>query len=125
MRVALTAIRSRLRTGGVLLAGIRDYDPILESRPTGTLPSFSENGNGRRIFHEVWDWHDERRYTCHVYVSNEISHHWEVLHFTGHYCAILKCEMADLVRESGFTNVEILTPEQTGFHQPLIRGEKQ
>ncbi len=124
MRVAINAIRSRLRPGGVLLTGIRDYDPILAARPTGMPPSFSENPNGRRIFHEVWDWHDERRYTCHVYVSNEIANHWEVLHFTGHYCAILKCEMAELVSECGFTNVQILTPEQTGFHQLLVRGEK-
>ncbi len=124
MRVALTAIHGRLRPGGVFLTGIRDYDPILQARPTGMAPSFSENGNGRRIFHEVWDWHDERRYTCHVYVSNEISNHWEVLHFTGHYCAILKCEMAELVSACGFGKVEVLLPEQTGFHQPLVRGEK-
>lgn len=124
IKVALGAIRGRLRAGGVLLAGIRDYDPILANRPTGMPPSFSENTGGRRIFHEVWDWHDERRYTCHVYVSNEISNHWEVMHFTGHYCAIMKCEMADLFRECGFVNVEILVPEQTGFHQPLIRGER-
>jgi glycine/sarcosine N-methyltransferase len=125
MRTAVGAILSRLRPGGVLLTGIRDYDPILTSRPQAMPPNFSGNGSGRRIFHEVWDWHDERRYTCHVYVTKEVARHWEVMHFTGNYCAILKCEMADLLREVGYTDVQVLAPEQSGFHQPLIRGKKQ
>jgi SAM-dependent methyltransferase len=124
MRVAINAIRSRLRPGGVLLVGIRDYDPVLKARPTSMAPSFSGNGNGRRIFHEVWDWHDERRYTCHVYVTNESANRWETMHFTGNYCAILKCEMAELLCALGFVNVQVFTPEQTGYHQPLIRGER-
>lgn len=125
MRVALSAIRSRLRPGGILLAGIRDYDPVLPSRPTIMTPNFSGNGTGRRIFHEVWDWHDERRYTCHVYVTTEVARNWQVKHFTGEYCAILKCEMADLLRNAGFGDVQVLSPEQSGFHQPLIRGKKR
>jgi SAM-dependent methyltransferase len=124
MRAALTAIHRRLRPGGALLVGIRDYDPVLQSRPTSMPPSFSGNGSGRRIFHEVWDWHDERLYTCHVYVTNEIANRWETMHFTGNYCAILKCEMAELLRGCGFMNVNVFTPEQTCYHQPLIRGER-
>lgn len=124
MRNAAAAILCRLKPGGVLLVGIRDYDPVLASRPTVIPPSFTGNGTGRRIFHEVWDWHDERRYTCHVYVTKEVANRWEVMHFTGSYCAILKCEMADLLREAGFRNVEVLSPEVTKYRQPLIRGEK-
>ena len=124
MHIAASAILRRLRPNGVFLTGIRDYDPLVTMRPSVMTPSFSGNGSGRRIFHEVWDWHDERRYTCHVYVTNEVARHWEVMHFTGDYCAILKCEMADLLRETGFVNVDVLPPEQTGFHQPLIRGQK-
>ncbi|HEY3926914.1 MAG TPA: class I SAM-dependent methyltransferase [Candidatus Koribacter sp.] len=124
MRAAATAILSRLRPGGVLLTGIRDYDPVLETHPAVMPPHFSGNGSGRRIFHEVWDWHDERRYTAHVYVTNEVARHWQVMHFTGNYCAILKCELANLLRESGFAEVQIFGAEQTGFHQPLLRARK-
>lgn len=124
MRSALAAIQSHLHPGGALLVGIRDYDPVLQTRPTSMAPSFSGNGSGRRIFHEVWDWHDARRYTCHVYVTNEIANRWETMHFTGNYCAILKCEMAELLCGCGFVNVQVFTPEQTGYHQPLIRGER-
>ncbi len=124
MRTAAAAVLGKLRPGGVLLAGIRDYDPILETHPTIMEPRFSGNGSGRRIFHEVWDWHDERRYTAHVYVTNEVLHHWQVMHFTGNYCAILKCELANLLRETGFTDVQIFAAEQTGFHQPIVRGRR-
>lgn len=124
MCTAAKSILKRLRPGGILLTSIRDYDPALETHPTSMVPSFSGNGDGRRIFHEVWDWHDKRHYTCHVYVTNEVGRHWEVMHFTGNYCAILKCEMAELLRGCGFVNVQVFGPEQTGFHQPLIRGEK-
>jgi glycine/sarcosine N-methyltransferase len=124
MRAALSAIHNRLRPGGMLLTGIRDYDPVLPSRPTIMTPNFSGNGNGRRIFHEVWDWHDDRRYTCHVYVTTEVGRNWQVKHFTGEYCAVLKCEMAELLRDAGFGDVQVLAPEQSGFHQPVIRGKK-
>jgi glycine/sarcosine N-methyltransferase len=124
IRTAIAAMHSRLRTGGMLLTGIRDYDPVLPSHPTIMTPNFSGNGSGRRIFHEVWDWHDERRYTCHVYVTTEVGRNWQVKHFTGEYCAILKCEMADLLRDAGFGDVQVLSPEQSGFHQPLILGKK-
>ncbi|ABF41290.1 conserved hypothetical protein [Candidatus Koribacter versatilis Ellin345] len=124
IRMAVVAMFSRLRPGGVMITGIRDYDPILAERPTVMAPRFSGNGTGRRIFHEVWDWQDDRRYVCHIYITNEIQHHWEVRHFTGEYCAILKCELADLFREAGCEHVEILLPEQTGYHHPLIRGLK-
>lgn len=123
MRTAAQAIFRRLRPDGVLIAGLRDYDPILQSRPTVIPPSFAGNGH-RRIFHEVWDWHDNRRYTCHVYVTKEVRQHWEVMHFTGNYCAILKCELAQLLQDCGFTNVWIMPTEVTGFHHALIRGEK-
>jgi hypothetical protein len=36
----------------------------------------------------------------------------------------LKCELAELLRDAGFADVQVLSPEQTGFHQPLIRGKK-
>lgn len=124
MRIAAAAILNRLRPGGVLLTGIRDYDSAVASRPAVTGANFSGNGSGRRIFHEVWDWHDDRRYTCHVYVTKEVARRWEVMHFTGDYCAILKCEMAELLRQVGYSDVQVLAPEQTGFHQPLIRGKK-
>jgi glycine/sarcosine N-methyltransferase len=124
IRIALATIRARLRSGGVFLTGIRDYDSLLANRPSVMPASFSGNGNGRRIFHEVWDWHDERHYTCHVYVTKEIARRWEVMHFTGDYCAILKCEMADLLCAMGFVNVQVLPPEQTGFRHPLFRATK-
>lgn len=124
MREAVAAVFTRLRSGGIFLTGIRDYDPVLTAKPSIMPPRFSGNGTGRRIFHEVWDWHDDRRYTAHVYITNEVLHHWQVRHFTGDYCAILKCEMADLLCENGFSDVQVLMPEQTGFHQPLIRGTK-
>jgi glycine/sarcosine N-methyltransferase len=124
MRTALSTMFSRLRPGGVMFTGVRDYDPILAEKPTIMPPRFSGNGSGRRIFHEVWDWQDDRRYVCHIYITNEIMHRWEVRHFTGEYCAVLKCEMADLFREAGCEDVQILAPEQTGYHYPLIRGQK-
>jgi glycine/sarcosine N-methyltransferase len=124
MRAALNAMFSRLHPGGMMVAGVRDYDLILAEHPMTMPPRFSGNGSGRRIFHEVWDWLDDRRYVCHIYITNEIVHRWEVRHFTGEYCAVLKCEMADLFREVGCEDVQILAPEQTGYHYPLIRGQK-
>jgi glycine/sarcosine N-methyltransferase len=120
---ALSAMRERLRSGGVLLLDLRDYGRLLAERPAGTPPAFFRDGGYRRIVHQVWDWHDERRYAVHLYITRETARCWQSRHFfVGQYRAVAPEEVASLASRAGFADVQVLTPVETGYYQPIVRA---
>jgi glycine/sarcosine N-methyltransferase len=119
---ALGAMRSRLRPGGTLLLSLRDYGPLMAERPAGTPPAFFRDAEGRRrIVHQVWDWHDERRYTVHLHLTREATRgRWEAMHFAGEYRAVTPAEVAALAVAASFCGVKVLGQAETGFYQPIV-----
>ncbi|MCX7342988.1 MAG: class I SAM-dependent methyltransferase [Proteobacteria bacterium] len=121
---AFTAMKERLKAEGVVMVSIRDYEHILYSKPKITEPVFFQDESGQRIIHQVWDWQDERSYTIHLYITQEEKQDWMVHHFVGHYRAVPPKEIQSLMEKAGLTNVSILSPSETGFYQPIIKGVK-
>lgn len=119
---ALTSMRVRLRTGGLLLISLRDYGPLLAQRATGTPASFYWDGKFRRIVHQVWDWQDDRRYVVHLFVTTEQDDGWQTRQFVGYYRAVTPGEVAQLAERVGFKDVYILPPQESGYYQSIIRG---
>jgi glycine/sarcosine N-methyltransferase len=125
VRVALASMRDRLRPGGMLLISLRDYGPLMEHRPGITPPSMFSDDGRRRIVHQVWDWQDERRYTVHLYITQELSNQkWVTSHFLGHYRAIAPHEVAAHAEHVGFHQVKVLPPEKTGYYQPVVAATR-
>ncbi len=119
---ALHAMHDRLRPDGHLILSQRDYGPLIKERPTAMPPSFFLDKGERRLVFQVWDWLDDRRYALHLYISRQLGHRWQDHHFVGRYRAIPVDETAALVASAGFTDVRVLYPVDTGFHQPIIIG---
>lgn len=119
---ALTAMRMRLRSGGILLLSVRDYGPSIAGRPASTPPALYRDGKFRRIIHQVWDWQDDRRYIVHLFITIERRGGWHSRHFVGRYRAISPSEVLELARRAGFDDARVLAPEETGYYQPIIRG---
>ena len=123
---ALRAMHSRLRPGGSLMLSVRDYSRHLAGRTTFTEPAMFDDGGLRRIVHQVWDWKDERRYTVHIFITQERpTGQWSDHHFVGEYRAITTDELSALTRKAGFQNVRVDDAAETGFYQPLVRAEKR
>ncbi len=119
---ALMAMRSRLRSDGVLLLSLRDYERLMAERPNMVPPTFFRDGGFGRFVHQVWDWMDERRYRFHLYLTVEDTIGWKVRHVTGTYRAVTPAEVAALSEKAGFGAVRILTPDESGYYQPIIRA---
>jgi SAM-dependent methyltransferase len=118
---AAKQIRSKLRTGGMLMTSIRDYDGDLAGeRPVVKGPLFYTDAAGRRIVHQVWDWIDDRRYTFHLYITREIAGRWESHHYTSVYRAVLRDELTSIVEAAGFASSNWMRPSDSGFYQPLL-----
>src|SRR6185503_15069148 len=82
---ALSAMRLRLRSGGIALISLRDYGPLIADRPASALPLLYLDGKFRRIVHQVWDWQDDRRYIVHLFMTIERLDGWHTRHFVGRY----------------------------------------
>ena len=117
---AVGQIRAKLLPGGTFIASIRDYDDIVQQRPVVQGPGFMSDGGKRRIVFQVWDWHDARRYTFHMYITRETSDGWKDFHGASVYRAILRHELTDILHRQGFTMIRWQFPNESGFYQPIV-----
>jgi glycine/sarcosine N-methyltransferase len=118
---ALAAVRARLMPGGIAMFSVRDYEALLAARPTAQAPAFYTN-KPRRIYHQVWEWIDERRYVVHLYLTLLGARGWQSLHFVGQYRAVTIRELMTLAGKVGFVRIRHVSGETTGY-QPIIRCE--
>ena len=119
---AAAQIRAKLRTNGVFLASIRDYNRLIVERPSAQGPVFYSDAGRRRIVFQLWDWMDERRYTFHIYVTRDTPAGWQTQHGVAEYRAVLREELTGTLEGAGFVNVRWLMPPQSGFYQPIVLG---
>ena len=118
------SMRSKLRPDGLFLARISDYDLVLSERPSATMPSVSETPEGRWIYFQTWDWVDERTYTLHLFLVGEHDGRWETHHHETRCRAVLRAELAGILREAGLRNVAWQMPETSGYHQPVVTARR-
>ena len=123
---AVQQMASKLRPEGLLVATVRDYDRLIQTRPAIQPPSFFGDLGRRRIVHQVWDW-DGSQYDVHLYISFEGSAGWISKHYVSRYRAMLRTELNASLERAGFTDVQWLEPDATLFYQPIViaRGDNR
>lgn len=122
---SLAAMKTKLKTNGILLLSIRDYGMLMKEHPLTTPPVFFNDGQFRRIVHQVWDWQNERNYIVHLYITLESEKGWRSHHFLGNYRAISVPELVLLLQGLGYQDIQVFDPKETGYHQPIIKSIKK
>jgi glycine/sarcosine N-methyltransferase len=117
---AIKTIASRLDSGGLFIASIRDYDELLQKRPAIEEPTFFGTEGARRIVHQVWDWIGAAEYKLHLYISYQDGQRWKTHHFVAEYRCVKRQELSDVLRLTGFREPVWLTPSESGYYQPLV-----
>jgi SAM-dependent methyltransferase len=114
------AMGSKLKSNGLFMASIRDYDELILQRPTIQEPSFYGSGNERRLVHQVWEWIEDRKYVVHLYLTTLSGGEWKTLHFVSECRSLLRNELTTVLESAGFEEVRWLTPAESGFYQPIV-----
>lgn len=117
---ACGALRRVLRPGGVLLASIRDYDEILQTRPSGDPPRRFVTDHGERIVFQVWDWLSDDRYALRHFIMSGGPAGWSVSERATTYRALPRAALSEALRRAGFGHVTWRMPKETGFYQPVV-----
>jgi glycine/sarcosine N-methyltransferase len=124
LTLALKNIHTLLKPKGVLVATIRDYDNLLQTRPAFQAPAFYSDNGRRRIVHQVWDW-SGNEYMVHLHLSWETDSSWVAKHYVTHYRALKRSELSESLTASGFHQIEWLMPQSTGLYQPIVIARKE
>lgn len=124
LKRAVGAAGSKLKSNGLFLASIRNYDTLILERPVTQEPAFYGREGNRRIVHQVWDWIDDARYTLHLYITVQSDQEWTTYHFISEYRCLLRDELSSVLRSTGFREIRWLMPAESGFYQPLVLARR-
>jgi SAM-dependent methyltransferase len=114
-------MRAVLRPKGLLVIGIRDYDRMLEEKPTTTPVVVAKGPEGRSLSFKVLNWSDDgRAYVFDLFVMHERHDGWETHHGQGEYRALRQGELTGILERAGFAEIAWHPPEETGYFQPLV-----
>jgi glycine/sarcosine N-methyltransferase len=121
LSAALTSMKSRLNSGGLLLLSVRDYEPLVVDRPRFNNQHVQDRPDGRRIVFQLWDWDDDgRRYAVHQFLIRGENGAYEIKHFETKLRALLRDELIAAVRNAGYEKIRWHKPEDSGYYQPII-----
>lgn len=123
LKKALFSIYSQIEKGGTFIASIRDYDDLLETKPSSPPPYIIDTTAGKRIAFQIWDWHDDI-YEFTQYIIEDEATKLDVHKFQCCYRAITRSELTTALSSSGFHAVQWLMPEISGFYQPIVIARK-
>jgi glycine/sarcosine N-methyltransferase len=120
---AFQNIHAKLNPGGLLLVTIRDYDALVEEKPSATQPRVFDEG--KRIVFQVWDWAgDGKTYTTNQFIMQEVNGEWKTKHYKTEYRALLQKDVNKALSATGFTEIEWHPPADTGYYQPIVTARK-
>lgn len=124
MSLALENIASKINSGGLFLASIRDYDALLNTRPTSTLPVVKDNAGAKSITFQVWDWLTPNTYTVNHFTLKGQGNNYEPHIRQTTYRAYQRAELGLLMTACGFKDIHWLLPEDSGYYQPIVIAHK-
>jgi glycine/sarcosine N-methyltransferase len=121
LQLAMRNIATKLRPEGTFLATTRDYDQLIQEKPTATTPRVFKD----RITFQVWDWWPNGRgYNFQQFILRSENGQWNTVCHAGVYRALQRSELTVALETNGFHQVTWLTPEQSGYYQPIVLARK-
>ena len=119
---AVRSITERLKTGGLFVASIRDYDLMLKERPSCSAPYVHKTEKGQRVLFQTWDWSgDNYKFIQYIIDDEETT---DISRFECEYRAVRRAELTRLLTENGCRVVKWAFPEESGFYQPVVTAIK-
>ncbi len=122
LEIAIKCITSQLKSGGMFVASIRDYDVLLDSKPPYSAPYIHKTENGQRVSFQTWDWNDDNYKLIQYIIEDDKS--LKISKFECEYRAVRREELTEMLSFQGCSNVEWKFPEETGFYQPIVIAKK-
>ena len=122
LEAAVKSIIGQIRTNGMFVASIRDYDSLLKEKPPYSPPYIHKTEKGQRVSFQTWDWEDNQYRLTQYMIEDEETVHTSK--FECVYRAVRREELTAILLASGCREVAWLFPEETNFYQPIVVARK-
>ncbi len=109
---AIRNFHKLLRPGGTLVIGMRDFDFMLEDRPTFVPRHIhTEDPNEDKILFDVWDWDDGPPITVtfNTFIVSGKGSDYRVTKYPVTYRALRREELESMLADVGFVDVKVET----------------
>jgi len=118
---ALSSIRRSLKSGGLLLATMRDYDSLRSERNSGIAPAIVGSHGNRHAYAQAWHWSEDGSFVdVSLFVLSETSDGWQASVHETTYRALLRGEMDTALTQAGFSALRWLMPPASHYYQPIV-----
>ena len=118
--LAFKSIYNRLNKGGVFLSSYRDYAELLKTKPNMAYPiRFNTEGDKEYTIFRKWKWDKDIIYSKqYVIVDTEADSKL----YTNSYkqWAVTKSQLLAIARETRYSEIYWLLPEESQFSQPIL-----
>ncbi len=121
LKKAIESITNQVKTGGIFVASIRDYDALLVDKPPYSPPYIHKTHEGQRVSFQTWEWNGDCYNLTQYIIDDENT--LGVNKFECKYRATRREELTELLANCGCT-VEWKFPKETGFYQPIVIAKK-
>ena len=119
---AVKSIINQLKSGGIFVASIRDYNTLIVDKPPYSPPYIHKTDKGQRVSFQTWNW-DNDRYRLIQYIRDDETS-LKIDKFECEYRAVQREELEELLLSNGCSNVAWKFPDKTGFYQPILIAYK-
>ncbi len=119
---AVKSIANQVAPGGMFVASIRDYDGLLEEKPTYSAPYIHKTDKGQRVSFQLWEWIGDNYKFVQYIIDDEGD--TQIRKFECEYRATRRNELTVLFLAHGCREVIWKMPEETGFYQPVMIAKK-
>lgn len=119
---AVKSITNQIAPSGMFVASIRDYDSLLEKKPTYSPPYIHKTDKGQRVSFQTWEWIGDNYQFIQYIIDDEGEP--QISKFSCEYRAVRRKELTDLLLANGCKEVLWKMPDETGFYQPIVVAKK-
>ena len=99
LKVAVGSIIGQVKTGGLFVASIRDYDSLLDSKPPYSPPYIHKTERGQRVSFQTWVWNGDNYQLTQYIIDDE--ENLQIGKFVCEYRATRREELTNLLLSSG------------------------
>jgi glycine/sarcosine N-methyltransferase len=122
---AINTMLLQLKSGGLLMLSLRDYDESIKNPPRTTPLSVTDSADGRRIVFQVWDWTaDLSSYHVQLFIVRQAGETWQTEMHHSFMRAWQRADITRVLEKAGVTDIRWHIPETGGYYQPVLTGRK-
>lgn len=121
LQTAFNTMKLHMHDHSLLMLTLRDYDTLLQIKPTSTEPRISHTERGKQVTFQTWEWDAAQPvYQVEMFIMTEQEAGWHTRSLKTTLRAWQQAEISLGLAAVGLKNITWYPPETSGYYQPIV-----